>query len=94
MSFNSFKSILKDYFTFTNRERRPILLLLAIIIGLLFTLYYLRFTKVESHTDFTQFEKDIAAFEKRFTEDSIANEVEKPTYASAKFFELARFVGH
>lgn len=84
MAFNSFKNILKDYFTFTNRERKPIFIFLAMIIALLITLYYLRFVKTESTTDFTQFEKDIAALEKRMADDSIASLEKRKSFSSDK----------
>lgn len=80
MAFNSFKNILKDYFTFTNRERRAILFLLVLIILLLFFLYYLRFKTVTSQIDFTKFNKEIVEFEQRLYEDSVLLFKEKKTF--------------
>lgn len=86
MSFKNFKSYIKDYFSFTNRERRPVLILITIIILLSGGLFYLRFVKSSTTIDFSAFENEIAAFEKRLIEDSIQYAAKKKHPVSAKNF--------
>lgn len=66
------KNIIKEYFTFNRRERNGIFFLSAIIVALLiFLTIYPYFFKREK-TDFSAFQKEIAAFEADTFSTSIA----------------------
>lgn len=69
--FKGFKFILKDYFTFTSLQRKSLFTLIIITLLLIAGLYYLRFEKPVAPIDFSEFEKEIEAFEKRLVKDSI-----------------------
>jgi competence ComEA-like helix-hairpin-helix protein len=71
MPLKSFKNSAKEYFTFTNRERKPIFILTTLIIILLGIISWLKFESHKPRYDFTAFEKDIAAFEKQLQMDSL-----------------------
>jgi competence protein ComEA len=77
MSFRSFKSTLKVYFTFTNKEKIPILIFLVSCIILLFLIYYFRNENDQAKFDFSKFEKEIVAFENSLTQDSLLAERKK-----------------
>jgi competence protein ComEA len=71
MAIKSYKYFIKEYFTFTKKEKKPILLLVGIIVIILLSLAWLKFMPNNSKTDFTTFEKEITAFEKRLSQDSL-----------------------
>jgi competence protein ComEA len=71
MAFRSFRNSLKDYLTFTNRERKPILILIVLILLSMGTLVYLKLMPDNSKTDFSAFEKEIIAFENAQKQDSL-----------------------
>ena len=56
------KTFLKDYFTYTKRERNGILVLLAIIVGLLVYLKASKYLYQQEPQDFSEFEQEIDAF--------------------------------
>lgn len=58
---------LKDYFTFNQAERKGIIILLALIVLLLAANLFLPYFVSREHTDFTEFQKAIAEFEKNNT---------------------------
>lgn len=70
MFFKSFKNTVKDYFTFSNRDKIPILIFLGLIIFFSSVLFYFRFNKPKAQTNFSAFQKDILAFEKSLVQDS------------------------
>lgn len=72
MAIKSYKYYIQEYFTFTKKEKRPILLLVGIIVLIVAVLAWLKFIPNYSRTDFKAFEREITAFEKKLTEDSIA----------------------
>ncbi|MEO5570940.1 MAG: helix-hairpin-helix domain-containing protein [Bacteroidia bacterium] len=77
MPLKSFKNSIKEYLTFTNRERKAILFLISIIVILLGSLAYLKFRPRDNiKIDFSEFEKEIDAFEKQFQQDSNPDYVE------------------
>lgn len=72
MFFKSFKNTLKDYFTFSNRDRIPILIFLGLILIFSSILFYFRFNTTKTQTDFSDFQKDILAFENSLVQDSVS----------------------
>lgn len=58
-------NFLKEYFTFSRGERNGIVVLLLIIISLLILPYLMDFFKQQQEIDFTNFQKEIAEFEKQ-----------------------------
>src|SRR6185436_20186515 len=67
----SFRNSIKEYLTFTNSERKPILFLIALILISLCAMVYIKFIPENATVDFSHFEKEIDAFEKQITADSI-----------------------
>ncbi len=87
MPLKSFKNSIKEYLTFTNRERKAILLLVSIIGILLGSMAYLKFRPHDTtKIDFSEFEKEIDAFEKQFQEDSTTDSAEEFQPSSEKKF--------
>ncbi|MFI5220332.1 MAG: helix-hairpin-helix domain-containing protein [Bacteroidia bacterium] len=84
MSFKNIKSHIKDYFTFTSRERNSLFILICISLLLIGGLFYFRFEKPSTPIDFSEFEKEIDAFEKRLTGDSIRYAEERKQKFSRK----------
>ena len=64
------KNFLREYFTFTNRERRGILVLSVIIILLFFWLYFYDSFIKTPRVDFTSFEKEVEKYNASTTKDS------------------------
>ncbi|MEP7170605.1 MAG: helix-hairpin-helix domain-containing protein [Bacteroidota bacterium] len=81
MPLRSFKNSLQEYFTFTNREKKPILVLIFLILISMGVLMYLKFKPENTKIDFSSFEKEIVAFEKQLSQDSL--------FAAAKKIETA-----
>src|SRR5258706_10788086 len=67
----SFRNSIKEYLTFTNSERKPILFLITLILISLCVILYIKFIPENSKADFSHFEKEIDAFEKQMEADSI-----------------------
>ncbi|OFY87965.1 MAG: hypothetical protein A3K10_03635 [Bacteroidetes bacterium RIFCSPLOWO2_12_FULL_31_6] len=61
---------IKDYFSFTRREKRGIVVLLLIIIILIIANFSVDLLKSNQQTDFSQFENEINEFEKSIQADS------------------------
>lgn len=85
MALRNFKSLLKDYLTFSTRERNAVFIMMAIIILLVAGMFYIRFYKDESPVDFSQFEADIAVFEKKLQAEENEIKLKKSAYAKKSY---------
>ena len=83
------KQQVKDYFTFSKKERRGIFVLLVIIFLIIVVYIILPYLKKDQIVDFTGFEKDIEAFEEsQRKSDSIKKVAQNKPYSSLKTSEL------
>ena len=81
MPLRSFKNIIREYFYFTNRDKKSILLFVSLIIILLSGMAYLKFKPdTTTQIDFSAFEKEIDAFEKQLQQDSILAAAKKAQF--------------
>jgi len=79
----SFKDIFKDYFTFTKSERRGVLVLLGILLVLMITPQFLVLFFHKNNPDFSQFDKEIAAFQQNQKEI-----IKEQTYQPKEIFNF------
>jgi DNA uptake protein ComE-like DNA-binding protein len=70
----------KEFFTFTKGERQGIMVLLIIIALLLLGNMFMPFFLSQKPTDFSEFVKEIEAFEKQFQKDSSAKNHAKKSF--------------
>jgi competence protein ComEA len=93
MPLRSFKNIIREYFSFTNRLRKAILLFISLILILIGMMAYIKFTPDTTQTDFSAFEKEIDAFEKQLKQDSLLSAAKKTQYEERKnFADTSNFV--
>lgn len=79
------KNLLKEYFTYSKRERNGIFILLIIILLLIVAPFFIPYFIKEKPTDFSVFQKEIAAFEKsRIQKDSVQIRQEQDTMDRSK----------
>jgi competence protein ComEA len=88
MPIRSFRNSIKDYFTFKNQEKKPILLLIALVLISPAIMIYIKFIPDNSKVDFSAFEKEIEAFEKQLEQDSILAAQKKMASMHEKTFAI------
>ena len=76
----SFKSFLREYFTFNRRERNGVFILLAIILLLMFYLFFEDIFFPKEKIDFAEFEKEVSGFEAELKKANDSSVSEKDNY--------------